>query len=164
MSRSHNFHAPYVFANGKHYRYLVKSTFGQEADTHSFTEMTEDAPIVTLWHCLLFQILGWPLYMLDNLSGQKGASGFPRYSHYWFGADSALYKESELFSIFLSDLGVAASCIVLFLAAQVFSVWTVLIFYGIPYLWLNQWVGMFILPHYPCSCGYPPANKPMIDC
>jgi hypothetical protein len=35
------------------------------ADSHSFTELTEDAPIVTLWHCLLFQIFGWPLYMLD---------------------------------------------------------------------------------------------------
>jgi omega-6 fatty acid desaturase (delta-12 desaturase) len=82
--------------------------------------------------------------MLDNLSGQKGATGFPQHSHYWFGLDSALYKESELFPVFLSDLGVAATCVGLFLAAQVFSVWAVLIFYGIPYLWLNQWVGTFV--------------------
>lgn len=130
----------------KRHRYLIKSTFGQDADSHSFTELTEDAPIVTLWHCLLFQIFGWPLYMLDNLSGQKCATGFPQHSHYWFGPDSGLYKESELFSVFLSDLGVATTCIGLFLAAQASSAWTVLVFYGIPYLWLNQWVGTFVRP------------------
>jgi omega-6 fatty acid desaturase (delta-12 desaturase) len=93
--------------------------------------------------------------MLDNLSGQKGATGFPQHSHYWFGLDSALYKESELFPVFLSDLGVAATCVGLFLAAQVFSVWTVLVFYGIPYLWLNQWVGTFVR-FLPPSPFYPP--------
>jgi hypothetical protein len=33
----------------------------------------------------------------------------PQHSHYWFGPDSGLYKESELFSVFLSDLGVATT-------------------------------------------------------
>jgi omega-6 fatty acid desaturase (delta-12 desaturase) len=130
-------------ANKKHHRYFIKSNFEQDAHAHSFSELTEDAPIVTLWHCILLQLFGWPLYMLDNLSGQKGASGFPQHSHYWFDTDSALYKESELFSVFLSDLGVITTCVALFLAVQVFSLWTVLVFYGIPYLWLNQWVGTF---------------------
>ncbi|KAL5333680.1 fatty acid desaturase-domain-containing protein [Aspergillus crustosus] len=121
-----------------------KATGDLQRDTvyvpHSREYLTEDAPVVTLWHDLLLQIFGWPLYMLDNLRGQKGASGFPQESHYWFGADSALYKESELFSVFLSDLGVATTCVGFDFAARVFSLWTVLVFYGIPYLWLNQWV------------------------
>ncbi|KAH8431975.1 uncharacterized protein LDX57_009622 [Aspergillus melleus] len=115
---------------------------GQDVDPHSISvaELTEDVPLVTLWHCLLFQLFGWPLYMLDNLSGQKAASGFPQHSHYWFGADSALYKESELHSIFLSDVGVLLMSAVLFSTVQLFDLWTIFIFFGIPYLWLNQWI------------------------
>lgn len=91
--------------------------------------------------------------MLNNLSGQKSATGFPQHSHYWFGDDSALFKKSELFSVFLSDLGVAVAISGLIIAARIFSVWTVVVFYGIPYLWLNHWVGTFGSPSHsrnPC--------------
>lgn len=122
----------------------MKTTLGKEVDPHgiSAAEVTEDAPIVTLWHCILFQVFGWPLYMLDNLSGQKGVHGFPQHSHYWFGSDSGIYKESELFSVLLSDIGILVTCCLLYMAVRAFDVWTVLIFYGIPYLWLNHWIGM----------------------
>lgn len=129
-------------------RYWTRTSIGKDVDPHSISaaELTEDVPLVTLWHCLLFQLFGWPLYMLDNLSGQKGASGFPQHSHYWFGADSALYKESQLQSIFISDIGVLAMSAVLFYAVRLFDLWTVCIFYGIPYLWLNQWIGKHLMP------------------
>ncbi|KAJ9325451.1 hypothetical protein DTO027B5_5012 [Paecilomyces variotii] len=122
--------------------YWVKTTFGKDVDPHSISaaEITEDAPVVVLWHIILFQVFGWPLYMLDNLSGQKGVHGFPQHSHYWFGSDSKIYKESELFSVLLSDIGLLVTCSVLYLAVRFFDWWTVLVFYGMPYLWLNHWI------------------------
>ncbi|KAI9038315.1 uncharacterized protein KD926_010851 [Aspergillus affinis] len=78
--------------------YWMRSALGQDVDPHriSVAELTEDVPLVTLWRYLLFQLFGWPLYILDNLSGQKGASVFS--------------------------------------TVRVFDLWTIFIFYGIPYL------------------------------
>jgi omega-6 fatty acid desaturase (delta-12 desaturase) len=91
--------------------------------------LSEDAPIVTLWYCVLHQLFGWPMYMLDNMSGQKGKRGFPYHSHYWFGSDSAIFKTSELSLVFLSDVGILLMMGLLFFGFKVFGWWTMLVFY-----------------------------------
>jgi omega-6 fatty acid desaturase / acyl-lipid omega-6 desaturase (Delta-12 desaturase) len=123
--------------------YWVKKNLGEDVDPHSLTaaHLSEDAPIVTLSHCILHQLFGWPLFMLDNLSGQKGKHGFPQHSHYWFGNDSAIFKQSELPSIIVSDLGLLLMTGILFQGVKTFGWWTMLVFYGIPYIWLNHWIG-----------------------
>ncbi|KAI0007582.1 fatty acid desaturase-domain-containing protein [Xylariaceae sp. FL0662B] len=121
--------------------YWVKHNLGHDADPMTVESVSEDAPIVTLWHCMLHQLFGWPLYMLDNLSGQKGQHGFPYYSHYWFRKDSAIYKASELRSIFLSDVGVVLmTSLLYYLGVKPLGWWTTLVFYGVPYIWLNHWI------------------------
>jgi omega-6 fatty acid desaturase (delta-12 desaturase) len=125
--------------------YWVKHNLGQDADPLTVEHLSEDAPIVTLCHCVLHQLFGWPLYMLDNLSGQKGQRGFPYYSHYWFGKGSVIFKASELSLVLLSDVGVLVMTGLLYLGVKALGWWTMLIFYGVPYLWLNHWIGMHYL-------------------
>ncbi|TVY34651.1 Delta(12) fatty acid desaturase [Lachnellula occidentalis] len=121
--------------------YWVKHNLGRDADPLTVEHLSEDAPIVTLYHCIVHQLFGWPLYLLDNLSSQKGERGFPYYSHYWFGSDSALFKASELSSVLLSDMGVLLMAGLLCMGVNAFGWWTMLVFYGVPYLWLNHWIG-----------------------
>jgi omega-6 fatty acid desaturase (delta-12 desaturase) len=125
--------------------YWVKHNLGQDADPLTVGHLSEDAPIITLCHCVLHQLFGWPLYMLDNLSGQKSQRGFPYYSHYWFGKGSAIFKASELSLVLLSDVGVLVMTGLLYLGVKALGWWTMLIFYGVPYLWLNHWIGMHYL-------------------
>lgn len=119
----------------------VRQKVGHDVDPLTVKSVSEDAPIVILWQCLLHQLFAWPLYMLDNLGGQEGQRGFPYHSHYWFGQRSAIFRKSELRSVFLSDLGGIAMVVLLCLGAQTFGYWTVMLFYGVPYLWLNHWIG-----------------------
>lgn len=123
--------------------YWVKHNYGHDNDPRSvtFAYLSEDSPLVSLYHCLLHQLLGWPAYMLDNVSGPKDKRGFPQHSHYWFGKDSAIFKDSELRLVLLSDIGIVCMVLVLYSLIRLYGWWTLLIFYYIPYLWLNHWVG-----------------------
>ncbi|THY16843.1 hypothetical protein D6D00_08728 [Aureobasidium pullulans] len=105
----------------------VKHNYGHDSDPHSirFAHLTEDSPILTLYYCLLHQILGWPAYMLVNMSGQQAKRGFPYGSHFYFGAQSTLFKEQELPMVLLSDLGVIAMLSLLALCSYMYGWWSV---------------------------------------
>lgn len=123
----------------------IKGNHGPDSDpSHvSFSHLAEDSPLLTLYQCIVHQLFGWPAHMIDNVSSQPGARGFPQYSHYYFGIDSALFKASELKSILLSDIALATMLFALYSATRVFGWWAVAVFYGIPYLWVNNWIGEF---------------------
>jgi omega-6 fatty acid desaturase (delta-12 desaturase) len=125
--------------------YWVKHNLGQDADPLTVEHVSEDAPAVTLYHGILHQLFGLLMYMLDDLGGQNVQGGFPYYSHYCFGKDSTIYNSSELFSVLLSNVGVLFMTGLLWIGVKAFGWWMVLIFYGVPYLWLNHWMGMHFL-------------------
>jgi omega-6 fatty acid desaturase (delta-12 desaturase) len=122
----------------------VKTNFGESAKANmiQFAELAEDSPIVALWHDIVHQLFGWPGYLLFNLTGQKygGAKGL-KITHFYFGEDSVFYKKSELPLIMLSDLGVAIMIAGLVAAGQVFGSWNVIVLWGVPWLWVNNWIG-----------------------
>ena len=122
----------------------VKQNFGEEAEVNmiEFAELAEDSPIASLWNCLIHQVLGWPGYLLLNLTGQDydGASGL-KIMHFYFGEDSVFFRKSELGLILLSDVGVAAMIGVLIWAGQVFGSWNIIVLWGLPWLWVNNWIG-----------------------
>jgi omega-6 fatty acid desaturase (delta-12 desaturase) len=122
----------------------LKRNFGAKAQSNmvEFAELAEDSPISTLWHCIIHQLFGWPGYLLFNLTGQSygGAKG-AKISHFYFGEDSVFYKENELNLILLSDVGVAAMIGALVWAGQVFGSWNVIVLWGVPWLWVNNWIG-----------------------
>jgi omega-6 fatty acid desaturase (delta-12 desaturase) len=112
-----------------------------------FAELAEDSPIASLWNCIVHQLFGWPGYLLFNLTGQEygGAKGM-KISHFYFGKDSVFYKKSELGLILLSDVGVAVMIAALVVAGQVFGSWNVIVLWGVPWLWVNNWIGKLISP------------------
>ena len=117
--------------------------FGYDADPGAMTlaHLMEDAPLVTLWHAVLHQLLGWPGYLLDNASGPAGKHGFPQHSHFWFGKDSRIFQGKELKLVLFSDLGVGAMTTLLVMVGKTLGWWTVLVYYFRPWLMLNHWVG-----------------------
>lgn len=124
----------------------LKSRFGPKADETAveFAHLVEDAPIVTLWWCLVHQLLGWPGYLFFNWTGQTNPDlGFPQKSHFWFGTDSMFWKKEQISSIMLSVFGVAAMIACLVVAGEIYGSWNVVVLYAIPYLWVNHWIGEF---------------------
>ncbi|KAH7419645.1 fatty acid desaturase-domain-containing protein [Cadophora sp. MPI-SDFR-AT-0126] len=121
----------------------IKSNFGAKAKANmvEFAELAEDSPIVALWHDLVHQLFGWPGYLLFNLTGQKynGAKG-AKITHFYYGEDSVFFKKNELPLIMLSDLGVAVMIAALVVAGQVFGSWNVIVLWGVPWLWVNNWI------------------------
>jgi len=137
----------------------LKRNFGAEArkEDVSFSHLSEDAPIVTLWNCFIHQLFGWPGYLLFNLTGQKyNGESFPQISHFWFGEDSVFWKKEQLGYIVLSDVGVVAMLAALGVSANFFGWWNVAVLWGIPWLWVNHWIVAITflqhtdgtLPHY----------------
>lgn len=107
-----------------------------------FAELAEDSPMAALWHDIVHQLFGWPAYLLMNVTGQKydGAKGL-KISHFYFGEDSVFFKKNELPLIVLSDIAVAIMIGALYLAGQAFGHFNVIMLWGVPWLWVNNWIG-----------------------
>lgn len=126
----------------------IKNNFGKDADPTSvdFMHLSEDAPMVTLWNCIIYQVLGWPGYLVTNLSGQEYGPGFPRRSHFYFGEDSALFKKEQMPLIVLSDLGIACMLMLIVWGSLQFGWAQMVIYYWVPFLWVNHWIGILLYP------------------
>lgn len=124
----------------------VKSNFGKKAEANmvELAELAEDSPIASLWWCIVHQLFGWPGYLLFNLTGQSynGAKGW-KITHFCFNEDSVFFKKAELPLILLSDIGVAVMIAGLVVAGRMFGSWKVIVLWGIPWLWVNNWIGKF---------------------
>ena len=123
----------------------VKSHCGEKADAAAIelAHLSEDAPLVTLWYCIKHQLFGWPGYLFANLTGQKTDKGFPQISHFYYGEDSFYFKKEQLPLILLSDIGVGAMIALLTVAGQFVGSWNMVLYYVLPYLWVNHWIGKF---------------------
>ncbi|OIW29312.1 hypothetical protein CONLIGDRAFT_631403 [Coniochaeta ligniaria NRRL 30616] len=121
----------------------VKSKFGKKAEANmvELAELAEDSPIVSLWWCFVHQFFGFPGYLLFNLSGQSynGAKGW-KITHFCFTENSVFYKKAELPLILLSDIGIAVMIAGLVVAGRMFGSWKVIVLWGIPWLWVNNWI------------------------
>ena len=115
------------------------------------SEMTEEAPLVTALVLFGRQLIGWPLYLLQNNTGhdyherQSEGRGVGKHngpggvSH--FSPASPLFEAKDAKYIALSDLGLGIVAIVLYQIAQAYGWANLLVWYGIPYLWVNHWLG-----------------------
>ncbi|CAO1620919.1 unnamed protein product [Jaminaea pallidilutea] len=115
-------------------------------------ELFEDAPAYAFVYLLVQQLLGWPLYLIKNSSGQlhypKGTSHFH--------PDSIIFDKRHRMQIIASDIGVGLTVAALAYAAHLTSFGTVMKYYGIPYICVNHWLVMItflqhtdpLLPHY----------------
>jgi len=121
---------------------------------HEVSELMEETPIATAWTLISQQIGGWPMYLITNITGHnnhsrqsegkgKGKTNgfFQGVNH--FNPSSPLYEKKDEKLILLSDLGLAITCGALFLVYKNFGFQNLLVWYLLPYLWVNHWLGKF---------------------
>ena len=109
-------------------------------------DIAEDAPALNLMMLAGHQLFGWPAYLLFNISaGAKSTmrgdrQSSKRQSHFDPLADIFTARQHPF--ILLSDFGLAAVVYGLcFLACRI-GFTQVALLYGVPYLWVNNWIGM----------------------
>ena len=119
---------------------------------HELVELAEETPIVTAGLLLGQQLVGWPVYLFTNATGhdyherQVEGRGKGKKNGYWsgvnhFNPESPLYEAKDAKYILLSDIGLAIASAGLFLLTQKFGFANMLVWYFIPYLWVNHWLG-----------------------
>jgi omega-6 fatty acid desaturase (delta-12 desaturase) len=119
---------------------------------HELSELMEETPIMTAADMIGQQLFGWPLYLFTNVTGhnchERQAEGrgkgkkngwFTGVNH--FNPSSPLYEAKDAKLILLSDLGLAIALTILCLLGSKFGFVNMAVWYGIPYLWVNHWLG-----------------------
>lgn len=136
---------------------LTRENYASRAGklVHELSELMEETPIATLSFLIYQQLGGWPAYLLSNVTGHnnhekqsegkgKGKSnGFASGVNH-FVPSSPLYEKKDEHLILLSDLGLAITGLILFVLGQKFGWSNLLVWYFIPYLWVNHWLGTFL--------------------
>ncbi|PYH98514.1 hypothetical protein BO71DRAFT_395108 [Aspergillus ellipticus CBS 707.79] len=134
---------------------------------HELNELMEETPIATACNLLLQQLFGWPMYLITNVTGhnnherQPEGRGKGKKNGYFGGVNhfnpaSPLYEAKDAKLIALSDLGLAITGTALYLIGSKYGWMNLLVWYGIPYLWVNHWLVAITylqhtdptLPHY----------------
>jgi omega-6 fatty acid desaturase (delta-12 desaturase) len=107
-------------------------------------ELTEDAPLVTFLRIVLQQVLGWPWYLINNVTASPQSLSGPQ-STKWFGNShftpwGSLFRAEEAHLIILSDIGLCAMATLLYSCSLRLGTAMTLQLYIQPYLWLNHWL------------------------
>lgn len=124
---------------------------------HELGELMEDTPILTATNLILQQLFGWPMYLLTNVTGHNNHEKQPEgrgkgKANGWFGGvnhfnpSSPLYEAKDAKLIALSDLGLFLMGTALYYVGSNYGWLNLLVWYGIPYLWVNHWLGKSIKP------------------
>ena len=118
---------------------------------HEMHELLEDTPIYTAFFMIIQQVGGWPTYLLMNVTGHnyhhkqaegKGVgrkNGNGSVNH--FNPSSPLYEKKDEHLILLSDLGLLIAGSILFMVGRTYGWTNLLVWYTLPYLWVNHWLG-----------------------
>ncbi|KAI1918328.1 Oleate hydroxylase fah12 [Ophidiomyces ophidiicola] len=137
---------------------------------HELNELMEETPLRAAWGLLLQQLFGWPMYLISNVTGHNNHEGqregrgkgkkngwFTGVNH--FNPSSPLYEAKDAKLIVLSDIGLLIVGSVLYTLGNKFGWLNMLVWYFIPYLWVNHWLVAITylqhtdpsLPHYEAS-------------
>ena len=121
---------------------------------HEIAELMEETPIVTAGSLIGQQLAGWLLYLTTNITGHnyherqiegrgKGKKNGWTGGVNHFNPSSPLYEAKDGKLVLLSDLGLAISFTILFLIGRTYGLANLTVWYIIPYLWVNHWLGKF---------------------
>lgn len=119
---------------------------------HEVGELAEDTPIYTLTTLIGQQLVGWPHYLLTNITGhnyhEKQREGRGKGKHNGLGGGvnhfdprSPLYENSDAIKIVLSDIGILLAGAALAYLGNRFGWKNLAVWYFLPYLWVNHWLG-----------------------
>ena len=125
--------------------------------THELSELTEDTPITSAVTLVGQQLFGWLLYLSTNVTGtnyyahRKDGRGEGKRSG-WFGGinhfqpSTPLVDEKDAKLILFSDVGLALSAGLLYWLGTNFGWGNLTVWYFLPYLWVNHWLGQCLSP------------------
>ena len=128
----------YVPPEKEEYVSSVEISFGK------YEDLLEDSPIIILLRIILQQVIGFPWYLLTNISAAPGSlvrnpSTKPLGNSH-FAPTGSLFRDSEFTSIFMSDFGLAAVSVGLCFAGRHIGFGMLALLYVQPYMWLNHWI------------------------
>ena len=113
-------------------------------DVGRLEELTDDSPIVTFLRIVFQQVIGWPWYLLTNITAADGSLPKNKSQHMLgnshFLPTGSLFRAEEAPLIILSDLGLIAMATGLWYAGRMFGSDMVALAYLQPYIWLNHWI------------------------
>ncbi|PNH08865.1 Omega-6 fatty acid desaturase, endoplasmic reticulum [Tetrabaena socialis] len=92
-------------------------------------------PVYRIGHILFQQVLGWPLYLLFNVSGHSYKSWANHFNPY-----SPIFTKRERIEVLISDLALVAVAAGLALLGRSFGFVWLLKTYLIPYIVVNHWL------------------------
>lgn len=137
---------------------------------HEISELTEETPAYTLMMLVAQQLFGWPNYIFTNVTGHnfherqregrgKGKSNglFGGVNH--FVPSSPLYEHKDAKLVLLSDLGLALSISALVYLVRTFGWANMAVWYFVPYLWVNHWLGKSRQDGRQFSQSFPPSHS-----
>ena len=121
---------------------------------HELGELTEEAPLRTLLTLMAQQLVGWPNYLMTNVTGhnfherQREGRGKGKQNGFGGGVNhfdpsSPIYDHKHAKLIALSDIGIALAGSALFYLGNRFGWANMAVWYFVPYLWVNHWLGTF---------------------
>lgn len=121
---------------------------------HEVAEMAEDTPIFTALTLIGQQLVGWTMYLCNNATGHNnhakvaGARGMGKKNGAFGGVNhflpsSPIFDEKDKPLIWLSDLGLLAWVTALVLVGRQIGAWDLFVYYGAPYLFVNNWLGKY---------------------
>ncbi|CAK7269024.1 Oleate hydroxylase fah12 [Sporothrix epigloea] len=138
---------------------------------HELSELTEETPIYTFIALFLQQLVGWPNYLLTNITGhnhhenQREGRGKGKVNGWGTGVNhfnpsSPLYDNKDAILVVLSDLGLGIAITALTFLGNRFGWANLAVWYFLPYVWVNHWlVAITYLQHTdPTLPHYTPAE------
>lgn len=123
-----------------------RSEYVASFDSHvrALGDLTEDAPISTFLRIVLQQVLGFPWYLMNNITASPKSlvsepSNKPLGNSH-FAPWGSLFRPEEAHLILISDLGLVAVASMLHLLSETIGSTLVIPLYVLPYLWVNHWI------------------------
>jgi omega-6 fatty acid desaturase / acyl-lipid omega-6 desaturase (Delta-12 desaturase) len=120
--------------------------------SHQLSDLAAETPIYTAIVLIGQELVGWPLYLVTNVTGhnfhekQVEGKGKGRKNGWGSGVNhfnpaSPLFERKDEHLIILSDIGLGLMGTALYFAVQKFGFANVFVWYFLPYLWVNHWLG-----------------------
>ncbi|KKF95811.1 Delta(12) fatty acid desaturase [Ceratocystis platani] len=137
-------------------------------------DLFEDVPIVTLFRLLTHQLFGFPLYLLTNATAgpESLQKETPWYRRSHFDPWSGVFRPTEAFYIFMSDVGLAITVFCVYQLGLNVGWTNMTLLYIVPYMWVHHWLVAITylhhthpdVPHYePDSWSYVKGALATVD-
>lgn len=113
----------------------AESAATNSTSSSSFLEkmdsVLEDAPLYVLLDILAQQLLGWPLYLTTNITGQRH---YPKWTNH-FNPSAIMFDARHRSQVIISNVGLIIAAGILTLWGRQSGFGTVFKYYLAPYIW-----------------------------